>query len=567
MHATCDFTCGQGNCGVDCQGSNPQCNGDCAGQTCHCAGREHLRLHLRPRQLHRDLRRVEHLRLRLLHVPLSGVTCFGTCTLTCADNTAPGCAFGSCPFGDDGVPRRQDPRLQQPLPLGEPAHPFVALRLPAPRPSVHLAADGGARTLDRRPPPRRGLRRASRALPAAPPAPPSFRIAAADLDRDPRDVPGAEAAEDLDQAVLAFDEAYAGLDGLPRLPLPGRIAAARARIAARAWWEPAELATELADLFRMPDGHLAFGYGGHAPLRLAAWPWVGGGASPPEARLALAFPDGSSVGEAAGDPGRAVELIEGRVPRLVLRTFDSAAAAELDRLPAIARRLRTAPAFVVDLRGNGGGNYRYAERFVLELTDARLARLAEREVVSAAAAAGRANSARRSIARGEVPRGALPVFEEHIAALEAEAAELEAAGGGRREIVTEGGVVRGVAPGPLAGRAVFLVDRGCASACEMLLALARQIPGVIVAGEPTRGSMAAGEIALFRLPRSGVTVSLGTRGFRDPLGDFVETRGFLPDVPATGRGAATEAERVARYAAPGLRAARRADLHPPAPPP
>ena len=69
----------------------------------------------------------------------------------------------------------------------------------------------------------------------------------------------------------------------------------------------------------------------------------------------------------------------------------------------------------------------------------------------------------------------------------------------------------------------------------MLLALARQIPGVIVAGEPTRGSMAAGEIALFRLPRSGVTISLGTRAFRDPLGGFAETRGFLPDVPIAGR--------------------------------
>jgi hypothetical protein len=391
-------------------------------------------------------------------------------------------------------------------------------------------------------------------LPPAPPAPASFRIAAADLDRDPRDVSGPEAAEDLDAAVRAFDQAYAGLDGLPRLPLPGTIAAVRARLVARARWEPAELAIELAALFRVPDGHLAFGYGGHAPLRLAAWPWIGGEgsspAAPPSRRVALAFPDGSAVAGAPGDPRGAVELVPGKVPRLVLRTLDSAAAAELERLPALARRLRAAPAFVVDLRGNGGGNYQYAERFVLELTDARLARLGEREVVSAAAAAGRANSARRRLVRGEVPPGARALFEDHIAALEAEAAALEAEGGGRREIVTEGGVVRGLAPGPLAGRAVFLVDRGCASACEMLLALARQIPGVVVAGEPTRGSMAAGELALFRLPRSGVTVSLGTRGFRDPLGDFVETRGFLPDVPATGRGAEAEAERVARSRGP-----------------
>jgi hypothetical protein len=386
----------------------------------------------------------------------------------------------------------------------------------------------------------------------APSPPPPFRIDAADLDRDPRPVSGAEAAQDLDDAVHDFDQAYAGIDGLPRLPLPATIAAARARLAARRRWEPADLTRELATLFHMPDGHLAFGYGGRAPLRIAAWPE----ASPPLDRVALAFPDGSSVGGDAARSRGAVELVAGAVPRLVIRTFDSAAAAELSDLPAIARRLRTTPAFVVDLRGNGGGNYGYAERFVLELTDAPLQRLLEREVVSAAAAAGRANSARRRLARGEVPPEARALFQEHVATLEAEADALAAEGAGRREIVTEGGVVRGRAPGPLAGRAVFLVDRGCASACEMLVALARQIPGVIVAGEPTRGSMAAGEIALFRLPRSGITVSLGTRGIRDPLGDFVETRGFLPDLPARGPDAAAEAERVAAYAAGGSRAGK-----------
>ncbi|WP_199693387.1 S41 family peptidase, partial [Sorangium cellulosum] len=83
-------------------------------------------------------------------------------------------------------------------------------------------------------------------------------------------------------------------------------------------------------------------------------------------------------------------------------------------------------------------------------------------------------------------------------------------------------------------RGVFLVDSGCASACEMLLALVRQIPGVLVAGQNTRGGMSVGEVALFRLPRSGVTVSFGTRAFRDPLGDFVELRGFEPDVRLDG---------------------------------
>jgi Peptidase family S41 len=364
-------------------------------------------------------------------------------------------------------------------------------------------------------------------LPAAAPLE-SLRIPDGDFDRDPRAVSGAAAALDLDLAVRAFDEAYAGVegtDGPEPLPPASRIAEVRARLAAQPRWSPEELVEELVALFRCPDGHLAFGWDGRLPLRVEAWPRLAAG--------------GEVRGEAA------VGFVPGPVPRLIVRTFDSAAAAELAALPAIARSLRGLPAFVVDLRGNGGGNFGYAERFVLELTDRTLRRLDEREVVSVAAAEGRANSARRRLALGEVPPAAEPVFRAHVEALEADAAALRARGARRVERVATGGVVRGLAPGPLRARVVVLVDGGCASACEMAVALARQIPGVIVAGESTRGSMAVGEIALFRLPRSGVTVSLGTRAFRDPLGGFAETRGFLPEVRLAGRDAAVRAAALA----------------------
>ncbi len=363
------------------------------------------------------------------------------------------------------------------------------------------------------------------ATPPPRPSAPSLRIAEADFDRDPRAVSGAEAALDLDVAVRAFDEAYAGVEGAGPLPAADRIAAVRERLAAEAWWTPEELVEELVALFRCRDGHLAFGWDGRWPQRVEAWPRPAG------------------AGEPRGD--EAVALVPGAVPRLVVRTFDSAAAEDLARLPDLARELRRLPAFVVDLRGNGGGNFGYAERFILELTDRTLRRLDEREVVSVAAAEGRANSARRRLALGEVPAAAEPVFRAHVEALEAAAAALRAQGAGRVDRVATGGLVRGRAPGPLRSRVVVLVDGGCASACEMAVALARQIPGVIVAGESTRGSMAAGEIALFRLPRSGVTVSLGTRAFRDPLGGFAETRGFLPEVPLPGRDAAARAGALA----------------------
>ena len=357
-----------------------------------------------------------------------------------------------------------------------------------------------------------------------------LRIADEDLDRDPRQVSAAEALLDLERSVTIFEEAYAGLDGVPRTPAPSALSAARARIRAEARWEPAELARLLREVFWAPDGHLAFGYGGRAPLRLPAAP---------------AMQRVSTLG--APRPAQAVSLERrGEVPVLAIRTFDSAAAEALEGLPAIAAELRREPAFVVDLRGNGGGNYRYAERFLLALTNETVRRLDEREVLSAAAAEGRANSARRRLRRGDVPEGAAPRFVEHIAALTALAADLRARGAGREDVVTPGGTARGTAPGPLRARAVFLVDGGCASACEMLLALARQLPAVTVAGQATRGGMAVGEVALFRLPRSGILVSLGTRAFRDPLGEFEETRGFAPDVVIEGPDPVAEAAVLAR---------------------
>jgi hypothetical protein len=254
----------------------------------------------------------------------------------------------------------------------------------------------------------------------------------------------------------------------------------------------------------------------------------------------------SAAPSAPSSIDRAVSLEPGDVPVLAVRTFDNAAVARLKELPAIARRLRTSKGFVVDVRGNGGGNYAFAEAFLLELTNATLRKLDEREVVSVAAAEGRANTVRRHLTAGLVPKSAEAHFRAELEALDAEARDLRAAGTPRTEVTSVHETVRGHADGALEARAVFLIDGGCASACEMMIAMARQIPGVVVVGQNTRGSMAVGELGMFLLRHSGVAITFGTRAFRDPLGDFDERRGFLPDFWIEDQDALSVAKRIAR---------------------
>jgi hypothetical protein len=444
----------------------------------------------------------------------------------------------------------------------------------------------------------------ARAPGAAARARPSLRITDRDLSAAPRTVDGRSALADLDVALQAFGEAYAGVGGRPPVPPSARVAATRAALGARAEWPPADLARTLLELFAQPDGHLAFGFGGATPLRLAArratrailstavidrvdrtGAWIQGrrllgcvtdadegellpspdgrlrvglfggvssdaplacltSAAGPGRVASLALPLAPTPSPAPPRARRAVELIDGTVPVLAVRTFASSAEPSLRLLPELAASLRHRAAFVVDLRGNAGGNYALAEPLALELASGALRRLDEREVVSIEAAEGRANAARRRLAEG-VPEGALPLFHAQIAALEAQAGRLRAGGAERTEVVTAGVTIDGHASRALEGRGVVLVDAGCASACEMFVGLARQIPGLVVAGTNTHGSMAAGELALFRLPRSGVTITLGTRGFRDASGAFAEARGYLPDVWLDGPDLLAEAQRLA----------------------
>jgi hypothetical protein len=83
------------------------------------------------------------------------------------------------------------------------------------------------------------------------------------------------------------------------------------------------------------------------------------------------------------------------------------------------------------------------------------------------------------------------------------------------------------------GQIVVLVDRYCASACELTVKTLRGLPNVVIAGENTYGMALSGENAAKKLPGSGIGFNWGTwieADLRDGFGGFVEGSGFQPDV-------------------------------------
>jgi hypothetical protein len=81
-------------------------------------------------------------------------------------------------------------------------------------------------------------------------------------------------------------------------------------------------------------------------------------------------------------------------------------------------------------------------------------------------------------------------------------------------------------------RISIIVDKSCASACELVVGAFISDPNVVVIGQPTRGRFKYGNGGLFQLPISGIELSLPS------FGNFLSSRegkeffGFIPDIVA-----------------------------------
>ncbi|MCA9608655.1 MAG: hypothetical protein KC619_23790 [Myxococcales bacterium] len=231
------------------------------------------------------------------------------------------------------------------------------------------------------------------------------------------------------------------------------------------------------------------------------------------------------------DAGPAFEQRPGQVPWLRVRTLGMARRDALERFVASAARVRESRVVILDVRGNGGGSDRFLLSWFASLTDQDLRYFDTLRVSSEVELQGALTfwTCQAGLSRGDDAGSAWM-----RARIDQASRSLDDAMHHRGPYVDriEGSYTEpGRAPSRFRGRLVLVTDRGCGSACETSVLLARQIPGTLVVGENTEGTMKVGELRHYRLPETGVWVSVGRRAHRDrALGGFPEGRGYLPDV-------------------------------------
>lgn len=249
--------------------------------------------------------------------------------------------------------------------------------------------------------------------------------------------------------------------------------------------------------------------------------------------------------------GPAFERLEGPYPWLRLRSLTTSNAGALERFVAAAGDVQDASVVIVDLRRTGGGSDRYLRRFFSAFSAAPLRYWQTGRLSSEVMLQGAYNFWSCVRAGGTRDAAGQAWLDARIARAERELDEHMRRRGVYREVVEARSTVAPARTTPFPGKLLVVVDRGCQSACETAVLLARQIPGTIIAGENTGGVMKVGELRWYRLPRSRIWLSLGHRRHDDPTGRFREAYGFAPDIWLTGDDTSADIGRLASCMARG----------------
>ncbi len=193
---------------------------------------------------------------------------------------------------------------------------------------------------------------------------------------------------------------------------------------------------------------------------------------------------------------------------------------------ATADALNHERVIILDVRGNGGGGDAPVYSWFRKLSSQKFVGHHVQDLESEVSLQGTVNSLCGSSREDQTARSA-----SDQAWLNLERHRAQANGQPSRHVQnTAGQYMSG--SGGFTGRLIVLTDNRCASACETVLHLAKQMPGTLVLGENSGGFVAFGNLGAFRLPQSGLVLHAGRTWFRPMEGApaIEEGQGYLPDI-------------------------------------
>lgn len=216
------------------------------------------------------------------------------------------------------------------------------------------------------------------------------------------------------------------------------------------------------------------------------------------------------------------------VPVVSIRSFSDVHSDELEQFMQTAQKYKGEPYLILDIRGNGGGNTTWPEKWVEQFTGHDPAEyFVSGELISKTTMMGMINALTLRLEMNPE----IEVYSSLLQVCEAEVDTFEHVGVPPYWGASPVSYVQVI---PTTTTVVVLTDGKVASAGEILISYLRQVDHVIFIGENTTGAFMFGDTTLHQLPHSKLTVYLPYRLFFPVDSEIEEEKGFSPDlwVPA-----------------------------------
>jgi len=222
------------------------------------------------------------------------------------------------------------------------------------------------------------------------------------------------------------------------------------------------------------------------------------------------------------------KIIDG-IPYIALRSMRDQYASELMKFVQSARKVRSSPVVILDMRGTSGGSDGWGIKWLSELTNGVLRpNRAVSVIVSPATLQGKVNSLRENLFQAS-DKSSKELVTRRLREAEEEL-ELKEKEGVKRHWEPKTFELSGSAPGKFKGTLLVISNALNASAgegfLETLKGLGKQ---VIVLGENSRGVNTFGPLYPYPLPNSRIKIYLaqGITLYRD---EVYESKGIPPDI-------------------------------------